>query len=68
MENVTERQLRARLRKAGYTLHKSRVKNIRSNNLGGYMIVHTRINGVVAGGHFELSLDGVREWTEYLEE
>ena len=68
MENVTERQLRARLRKAGYILHKSRVRNTHYYNCGGYMIVLASINGVVAGSRFELTLDDVREWAEDLEE
>ena len=59
-----ERKLRYALKKAGYELHKSRVKNIHADNLGGYMIINPYINGVVAGSRYELDLDDVAAWAQ----
>jgi hypothetical protein len=58
-----EQQLRRALRKEGYSLHKSR-KAVSIDNLGGYMIVNSYRNVVVAGSRYELSLDDVAEWLE----
>lgn len=54
-----ESMLRRALNKAGYSLRKSRQQFISINNLGGYMIVDTNHNAIVAGSRFELSLDDV---------
>ncbi len=57
-ERNLERRLRYALRKQGYRLVKSRVKNWNINNWGGYMIV-TENNWLVAGEKFNLSLADV---------
>ena len=58
----SEKQLRDQLRKAGYTLKKSRVKNTNVDNLGGYMIINTWNNTVEAGSRFELQLEDVEKF------
>lgn len=58
-----EQQLRRALRKEGYSLCKSR-KAVSIDNLGGYMIVNSYRNVVVAGSRYELSLDDVADWLE----
>ena len=56
-----ERKLRRALMVEGYSLRKSR-KPISIDNMGGYMIVDTFSNCVVAGSRYELTLDNVFEW------
>ena len=60
----TDSQLRSIARRAGYALHKSRqwkhVPNL--DNYGGYMIVDSATNSVVAGSRFELDLPVVAAW------
>lgn len=58
-----EQQLHRALRKEGYSLRKSR-KAVSIDNLGGYMIVNSYRNVVVAGSRYELSLDDVADWLE----
>lgn len=62
-----EQQLRRALNKAGYSLHKSR-KSFGADNLGDYMIVDICSRFVVAGSRYDLSLDEVSEWLEFLRE
>ena len=65
-EKALEQKLRRTLKSAGYVLHKSRVRNIHLDNLGGYMIADIMTNAVVAGNRFQLSLEDVAEWAEEL--
>ena len=61
-EKSREQRLRRALRKAGYSLHKSR-RGICINNLGGYRIVEDFNNIIVANSeHYNLSLDDVEEF------
>ena len=60
-EKNLERKLRRALYKAGYMLHKARGR-LHADNFGGYMIVDYRINGVVAGGRYDLDLDDVKRF------
>ena len=62
-----ETVLRRKAQEAGYAIHKSR-KAISPDNLGGYMIVDTSINAVVAGSNYELDLDAVEELLNSIEE
>ena len=55
MYNAKEQQLRRKLSKLGYGLHKDR-------RFDGYLITILSINGVAAGGDFPLSLEEVEEW------
>jgi hypothetical protein len=58
----SEKQLRDQLRKAGYSLKKSRIRNTNVNNQGGYMIVNTWHNSIEAGSNYELSLEDVEKF------
>ncbi len=58
-EKVREQRLRRTLNRNGYSLRKSRARDIHPGNLCGYMIVNYYINGIVAGSSFELDLDDV---------
>lgn len=61
-----EKKLRRTLKSAGYVLHKSRVRNIHFNNLGGYYIVDLESNFLVWGDRAQLSLEDVAEWAKGL--
>ena len=61
MQNIE--QIRKTLKENGYLLRKGR-GTVSPNNLRGYMIIDGRINGVVAGSDFELTLEDVVEWME----
>ncbi len=58
----SEKQLRDQLRKAGYTLKKSRIRNTNVHNQGGYMIVNTWHNSIEAGSNYELTLEDVERF------
>lgn len=60
-----EMRLRRALNKHGYALHKSR-KSTGIDNLGGYMIVDLSTNACVGGSRYDLTLDDVLDWVEYL--
>ena len=68
MSDITIREDRARraLVKNGYRLMKSHSRDPNAPTFGGYQIVETKINGVVAGSHqpggFGLDLEQVEEW------
>lgn len=57
-----EQRLRRTLNRNGYSLHRSQDQHIHPDNLGGYMIVNSHVNGVVAGSRFVLDLDDVDEF------
>ncbi|WP_022762612.1 hypothetical protein [Butyrivibrio sp. AD3002] len=61
---MNKNTLRHKLNKLGYSLRKSRVNNINLDNLGGYMIIDTYGNYVVAGSRFELTIDDVISFLE----
>ena len=60
-EKNMEKKLRRVLYKAGYSLHKARGRT-HLDNIGGYMIVDYRINGVVAGSRYDLDLADVEDF------
>lgn len=62
-----ERKLRKKLASCGYALEKGHPPIV-STDLGGYMIVDNSNHAVVAGSSFELSLEEVAEWLEYLDQ
>lgn len=64
-EKNREQRLRRALNKCGYSLHKSR-RSFSSSNLGGYLIINQQNNTLVDGDRFNLSLDDVENWLEYL--
>jgi len=59
---LSETKIRRECKKYGMTLKKSRIKNINIDDMGGYMLVDTMGNFVIAGSRFELTLDDVQEW------
>ena len=59
MYSTKEQQLRRKLARLGYGLHKDR----RYRYIDGYMIIMLRYNVIAAGGDFPLTLEEVEEWT-----
>jgi hypothetical protein len=65
-EKVRENRLRRRLARRGYQLSKSRRRDTRAIDFGGYMILNDR-NVAVAGATpraFCLTLDDVERWLQ----
>ncbi len=56
-----EQRCRRALDEMGYLLHKSRARHWSIDNQCGYMVVDYRINGVVAGSRYELTLEDVED-------
>jgi hypothetical protein len=68
-EKTRENRLRRMLDRRGYTLQKSRARDPHDLTYGGYQIIDTGGNHLVAGfGNvgrgYALSLDGVEAWLE----
>jgi hypothetical protein len=61
---VRERTLRARARKLGYTIRKSRSRSIHEDNLGKYALVKDDSNLVVLGERFDASLEDIAEYLD----
>jgi hypothetical protein len=61
---VKERTLRARARKLGYAIHKSRSRSIHEDNLGRYALVKDDNNLVVLGERFDASLEEIAEYLD----
>jgi hypothetical protein len=57
-ERSVESRLRRLARGSGYDFHKSR-KAIGGDNRGGYMLVETNANALVAGDRFQLTIQDV---------
>lgn len=55
-------QLRRLLRKKGYLIRKSRIRNSHADNLGGYMILDAQTGFVVRGAKYELDKDDIKEF------
>ena len=64
MNSVKERTLRARARKLGYAIHKSRSRSIHEDNLGRYALVKEDSNLVVLGERFDASLEEIAEYLD----
>lgn len=62
MRLTTESALRARARKLGYTIHKSRSRSIHEDNLGKYALVKQDNNAVVLGERFDASLEEIADY------
>ena len=56
--------MRARARKLGYTIHKSRSRTIHEDNLGRYALVKEDSNRVVLGERFDASLEEIAEYLD----
>lgn len=68
-EKVRENRARRMARRQGYRVMKSRARDPRALEYGGYQIVDLDVGGVVAGfGNvgrgFAFSLEDVEEWLE----
>jgi hypothetical protein len=60
-----EANLRRRLRRHGFTLRKSRTRNERAIDFGGFMIIEDRTGFAVAGANcypFSLNIDDVERF------
>jgi hypothetical protein len=59
-----EDRLRRRADRQGFALRKSRVRTPNLNDRGGYMLVDSRQNFLVAGHRFNLDLDDVEAFLD----
>lgn len=62
MRLTTESALRARARKLGYAIHKSRSRSIHEDNFGKYALVKEDGNQVVLGERFDATLEEISEY------
>ncbi|WGD50042.1 hypothetical protein QA641_31025 [Bradyrhizobium sp. CB1650] len=62
MHLTKESALRARARKLGYAIHKSRSRSIHEDNLGQYALVKDDTNQVVLGERFDATLEEIEEY------
>ena len=58
-DKVRENRLRRMAKRLGFALQKSRARTVHANDRGGFRIVDTEENYVVAGDKFEITLDDV---------
>jgi hypothetical protein len=58
----SESALRRRASREGYVLRKSRARNWRPDDQGGYMLVDASHNAVVLGSHFDADLEDVAKF------
>lgn len=61
-EKVRENRLRRAASRQGLGLQKSRRRDPRALDYGGYWLFDISTNGLVAGGEWGMSLDEVEEW------
>lgn len=61
-EKVRENRLRKMAKRQGYELQKSRRRDPRAIDYGGWMIVDPDSNGVVEGSNYSMDLDAIEEW------
>jgi hypothetical protein len=59
MRLTKESALRARARKLGYAIRKSRSRSIHEDNLGQYALVKEDSNDVVLGERFDATLEEI---------
>lgn len=64
-EKAREMSLRRKISKYSMDIVKSR-KNTSVDNLGGYMIVDTKSNGVIKGSRFDMTLDDIEDYLSEL--
>jgi hypothetical protein len=62
MHSQKESTLRARARKLGYVIHKSRSRSIHEDNLGKYALVKKDSNSVVLGERFDATLEEIADY------
>ena len=64
-EKVREDRLRAAAQRQGYEIRRSRRRDPRAVDYGGYMIVDPRTNSIEAGGlgdGYQMSINDVERW------
>ncbi len=61
-DKIREKRLRNAAKRQGYDIVKSRTRDPRALDYGGYMIVDPYDNTVEAGSGFSLSIDDVEKW------
>jgi hypothetical protein len=61
-DNALESRLRRMARRQGMRIEKSRCRSVHMNNLGGYQLIDTARNFVIAGANYDLSLPDLAEW------
>ena len=59
---AAESTIRSRARRQGYTIKKDRSRTENLDHRGGYMIIITRTNSIVAGNRYDLSLADVEDF------
>lgn len=62
MRETNESTLRARARKLGYSIRKSRLRSTNEDNLGKYALVKEDSNSVILGERFDASLEEIAEY------
>lgn len=62
--SMSESAVRARARRMGFEVRKSRDRSIHMDNLGDFMLVNAAVNGIVLGSRYNATLE---EITEYLD-
>jgi hypothetical protein len=62
MEKLSEIEIRRKLVRQGYMLHKERKSKTNPDSTGGYMVFDIKNNAVVAGGRYDLTLQGVADF------
>jgi hypothetical protein len=62
MRSTNESALRARARRLGYAIHKSRSRSIHEDDLGKYALVRETNNDVVLGERFDASLEEIADY------
>jgi hypothetical protein len=61
---TTESALRARARRLGYSIHKSRSRSIDEDNFGDYALVKEDGHQVVLGERFDATLEQIAEYLD----
>jgi hypothetical protein len=64
MRSTKEGAVRARARKLGYAIRKSRSRSVHEDNLGKYALVREGNNDVVLGERFDASLEEIAQYLE----
>jgi len=65
MRSIKEGSLRARARKLGYAIRKSRSRSVHEDNLGKYALVKENNSEVVLGERFDASLEEIAQYLDY---
>jgi hypothetical protein len=65
MRSIKESSLRARARKLGYAIRKSRSRSVHEDNLGKYALVRENNSEVVLGERFDASLEEIAQYLDY---